>query len=198
VATSPDSFPVCSPDSGHPTAGSLDPRGSLDAFAVSLGAAIDLFIAAKAAEGASARTLEWYRMITGRAVRRFGSDRPVDRLTAAELRAWLLELRESPRVDCRLRPWPQRLRQLVRLGGAGGRHRSPGAAPAARPTQAHRPIQQRRAGASHRARRSSRAGAHAALPGHRTPTRERVAAHRRWLRFYNQYRPPRRSTDGRP
>jgi hypothetical protein len=95
VATSPDSFPVCSPDSGHPTAGALDPRGSLDAFAVSLGAAIDLFIAAKAAEGASARTLEWYRMITGRAVRRFGSDRPVDRLSAAELRAWLLELRET-------------------------------------------------------------------------------------------------------
>jgi hypothetical protein len=33
-------------------------RGSLDAFAVGLGAAVDLFIAAKAAEGASPRTLE--------------------------------------------------------------------------------------------------------------------------------------------
>jgi len=50
---------------------------------VSLCAAVDLFIAAKAVEGASARTLERYRMITGRAVRRFGSDRPVDRLSAA-------------------------------------------------------------------------------------------------------------------
>jgi site-specific recombinase XerD len=64
-----------------------------DLFAVSLGAAVELFIAAKAAEGASPRTLEWYRMITGRAVRRFGADRPVDRIGAAELRAWLLELR---------------------------------------------------------------------------------------------------------
>jgi site-specific recombinase XerD len=62
---------------------------------VSLGAAVDLFIAAKAAEGASDRTLEWYRMITVRVVRRFGSDRPVDRLSAAELRAWLLKLRET-------------------------------------------------------------------------------------------------------
>jgi integrase len=95
VATSPDSFPVCSPDSGRPTAGSLDSPGALDAFAVSLGAAVDMFIAAKAAEGASERTLEWYRMITGRAVRRFGSDRPVDRIPAAELRVWLLELRET-------------------------------------------------------------------------------------------------------
>ena len=34
-------------------------------------------------------------MITGRAVRRFGRDRPVDRIPAAELRVWLLELRET-------------------------------------------------------------------------------------------------------
>jgi hypothetical protein len=52
---------------------------------VGLGAAADLFIAAKAAEGASPRALEWYRMITGRAVRRFGLDRPVDAISAAEL-----------------------------------------------------------------------------------------------------------------
>jgi site-specific recombinase XerD len=95
VATSPDYSPTCSPDSGRSVAGSLDSRGSFDAFAVSLGAAVDLFIAAKAAEGASERTLEWYRMITGRAVRRLGHDRPVDRIHAAELRAWLLELRET-------------------------------------------------------------------------------------------------------
>jgi hypothetical protein len=60
VATSPDSFPDCSPDSGRPTAGSLDSPGSLGAFAVSLGAAVDLFIAAKAAEGASEHALDWY------------------------------------------------------------------------------------------------------------------------------------------
>lgn len=34
-------------------------------------------------------------MITGRAVRRFRHDRPVDRIPAAELGAWLLELRET-------------------------------------------------------------------------------------------------------
>jgi len=90
MATSPDSFPVCSPDSGRPTPASFDTSGPLDAFAVSLGAAVDLFIAANAAEGASPRTLEWYRMITGRAVRRFGHERPVDRIAAAELRTWLL------------------------------------------------------------------------------------------------------------
>jgi len=60
-----------------------------------MGAAVDLFCAAKAAEGASPRTLEWYRMIVGRAVRRFGEARPVDAVPAAELRAWLLELRAS-------------------------------------------------------------------------------------------------------
>jgi hypothetical protein len=43
---------------------------------VCFGAAVDLFVAAKAAEGASPRTLEWYGMIRGRAVRRFGADRP--------------------------------------------------------------------------------------------------------------------------
>ena len=49
----------------------------------------------KAAEGASPRTVEWYRMILVRAVRRFGEARPVDAIPAAELRAWLLELRGS-------------------------------------------------------------------------------------------------------
>jgi hypothetical protein len=52
-----------------------------------MGAAGDLFCAAKAAEGASPRTLEWYRMIVGRAVRRFGEARLVDAVPAAELRA---------------------------------------------------------------------------------------------------------------
>jgi hypothetical protein len=96
VAISPDSSPVCSPDSARRDRASLDSapdRLSGDLLAVGLGAAVELFIAAKAAEGASPRTLEWYRMITGRAVRRFGTERPVDRVGATELRAWLLELR---------------------------------------------------------------------------------------------------------
>jgi site-specific recombinase XerD len=62
---------------------------------VSLGAAADLFTAAKAAEGPSPRTIDWYRMITARAVGRFGADRPVNRIGAPELRVWLLELRET-------------------------------------------------------------------------------------------------------
>jgi site-specific recombinase XerD len=60
-----------------------------------MGAAADLFCAAKAAKGASPRTVEWYQMILVRAVRRFGEARPVDAIPAAELRAWLLELRTS-------------------------------------------------------------------------------------------------------
>jgi hypothetical protein len=89
VATSPDYSPVCSPDYLGPPATSLD---SLGPIPIGLGAATDLFCAAKAAEGASPRTVEWYRMIVGRAVRRFGDARPVDAIPAAELRAWLLEL----------------------------------------------------------------------------------------------------------
>jgi hypothetical protein len=58
-----------------------------------LGAAADLFCAAKEAEGASRRTVEWFQMILVRAVRPFGEARPVDAIPAAELRAWLVELR---------------------------------------------------------------------------------------------------------
>ncbi len=68
---------------------------SLGPIPIGLGAAIDLFCAAKAAEGASPRTVEWYQMILVRAVRQFGGARPVDAIPAAELRAWLLELRTS-------------------------------------------------------------------------------------------------------
>ena len=60
-----------------------------------LGAAVELFLAVRAAEGASPRTIEWYRMITGRAVRRFGPERPLDGVGAPELRDWLLERRET-------------------------------------------------------------------------------------------------------
>ena len=92
MATSPDYSPVCSPDSSGASGTSLD---SLGPIPIGMGAAADLFCAAKAAEGASPRTLEWYRMILIRAVRRFGEARPVDAVPAAELRAWLLELRAS-------------------------------------------------------------------------------------------------------
>jgi len=92
MRSSPDSTPVCSPDSVGPSGGSLDSFGPIP---IGLGAAVDLFCAAKAAEGASPRTVEWYRMILIRAVRRFGEARPVDAIPAAELRAWLLELRAS-------------------------------------------------------------------------------------------------------
>ena len=100
MATSPDSYPVPSPDSRRNWRASLDPVApdhfsGADPFAVSLGAALDLFLAAKAAEGVSPRTVEWYRYVIGRAVRRFGADRPLDGVGAAELRAWLLELRQT-------------------------------------------------------------------------------------------------------
>jgi integrase len=86
VATSPDYSPVCSPDTSGPSGTSPD---SLGPIPIAIGAAADLFWAAKAAEGASPRTLEWYQMIVGRAVRRFGEARPVDTVPAAELRASL-------------------------------------------------------------------------------------------------------------
>jgi hypothetical protein len=60
---------------------------------IGLSAAADLFCAARAAEGASPRTVEWYRMILVRAVRGLGGDRPIDQLGGPELRAWILELR---------------------------------------------------------------------------------------------------------
>jgi hypothetical protein len=92
VSASPDSTPVCSPDSFDRKAGSLD---SLSPLAIGIGAATDLFIGAKASEGSSPKTVDWYRMITVRAVRRFGEARPLDAISAAELRAWLLELRAT-------------------------------------------------------------------------------------------------------
>jgi len=87
MRSAPDSTPTCAPDSFGAPGIALDSRGVL---AIGIGAATDFFCAAKAAEGASPRTVEWYRMIVVRAVRRFGDPRPVDAITAAELRAWLL------------------------------------------------------------------------------------------------------------
>src|SRR5258707_12679162 len=86
----PDSPDLWAPDSATPHRWAPDSGGHL-----TLGRAVDLFLAAKAAEGAAAKTLEWYRMILVRAVRRFGDPRPVDAITAGGLRAWLLELRST-------------------------------------------------------------------------------------------------------
>jgi integrase/recombinase XerD len=62
---------------------------------LSLGAAIEHFLTAKAAEGASPKTIEWYRMVLRRAGRDLGADRALDSLTPNELRVWLLTLRET-------------------------------------------------------------------------------------------------------
>ena len=87
MRSAPDSTPTCARDSFGAPGIALDSGGIL---AIGIGAATDFFCAAKAAEGASPRTVEWYRMILIRAVRRFGDPRPVDAITAAGLRTWLL------------------------------------------------------------------------------------------------------------
>jgi hypothetical protein len=78
------------PDSERARAWASDPHGHL-----TLIQAVDLFLAAKAAEGISPKTSTWYRMILARLARAFDSDRPVDGLSAPEIRAWLLELRTT-------------------------------------------------------------------------------------------------------
>jgi site-specific recombinase XerD len=85
-----DSPDLWAPDSGTPNRWAPDSSGPL-----TLGRAVELFLAAKAAEGAAAKTLEWYRMILARLERSVARERLVDGLTPAELRAWLLELRAT-------------------------------------------------------------------------------------------------------
>jgi hypothetical protein len=60
MRSAPDSTPICAPDSFGASGIALDSGGVL---AIGIGAATDFFCAAKAAEGASPRTVEWYRMI---------------------------------------------------------------------------------------------------------------------------------------
>lgn len=116
MRSAPDSTPTCAPDSFGASGIALDSGGVL---AIGIGAATDFFCAAKAAEGASPRTVEWYRMILIRAIRRFGSGRPIDALPAAELRG--LDPRTSgdpiARVDRWLCPGLEGVRQLVCHGG---------------------------------------------------------------------------------
>ena len=54
----PDSPDLWAPDSATPNRWAPDSGGHL-----TLGLAVDLFLAAKAAEGAAAKTLEWYGAI---------------------------------------------------------------------------------------------------------------------------------------
>jgi site-specific recombinase XerD len=54
-----------------------------------------LFLAAKGAEGASPKTLEWYRMVLGRAARDLGAERPLEAFAPPEVRDWLLTLRAT-------------------------------------------------------------------------------------------------------
>jgi integrase/recombinase XerD len=86
----PDSPDLWAPDSATPNRRAPDSGGHL-----TLGRAVDLFLAAKAAEGAAAMTLEWYGMILRRAVRGLGDERPIEQLAGPELRAWILELRST-------------------------------------------------------------------------------------------------------
>lgn len=86
----PDTTDLWASDSPHPDLWASDSRGHLI-----LGRVVELFLAAKSAEGASSRTIEWYRMITVRLVRALGPDRSVDGLDPAELRVWLVDLRTT-------------------------------------------------------------------------------------------------------
>jgi integrase/recombinase XerC len=87
----PDSPDKWAPDSGPHDEWALDSA----AIPLTLGKAIEHFLTAKAAEGASPRTIEWYRMVLGRAARELGADRPLEALTSAELRTWLVGLRAT-------------------------------------------------------------------------------------------------------
>ena len=91
MARASDTSDLWAPDSWLPGAWAPDSRSPR----LSLGRAVDLFIAAKAAEGASPKTITWYRMVLGRAARNLGAERPLDALTAPELRGWLLSLRKT-------------------------------------------------------------------------------------------------------
>jgi site-specific recombinase XerD len=86
----PDSPDLWAPDSGRPNQWAPDTFEHL-----TLRRGVDLFLGAKAAEGASPKTITWYRMILERAVGAFGADLPVDRLTGPDVRAWLVELRTT-------------------------------------------------------------------------------------------------------
>jgi integrase len=86
----PDSTDLWAPDSERRRAWASDSDGHL-----TLIQAIDLFLAAKAAEGISPKTGTWYQMILARLGRAFESDQGVDALTAPALRAWIVGLQAT-------------------------------------------------------------------------------------------------------
>jgi site-specific recombinase XerD len=91
VQWAPDTSDKWAPDLRAPNEWALDsPAGPL-----MLATAVEHFVTAKAAEGASPKTIEWYRMVLGRAARDLGARRPLDALTPVELRTWLLGLRAT-------------------------------------------------------------------------------------------------------
>ncbi len=87
----PDSPDKWAPDLGARNEWALDSAPG----PLTLGAAVQHFLTAKAAEGASPKTIEWYRMVLGRASRDLGPRRPLEALTSIELRSWLLGLRAT-------------------------------------------------------------------------------------------------------
>lgn len=91
MAWAPDSPDSRAPDSW--LAGAWAPDSGPGRL--SFGRAVDLFLAAKGAEGASPKTTEWYRMVLGRAARELGAERALEALTGAEVRDWLLALRQT-------------------------------------------------------------------------------------------------------
>jgi hypothetical protein len=68
VLRSPDTYDLRSPDSSARNAWSLDSEPARLTFS----AAIEAFLTARAAEGASPATITWYRMVFGRAARDLG------------------------------------------------------------------------------------------------------------------------------
>ena len=80
----PDTSDKWAPDPGAPNEWALDSA----AGPLTLGTAVEHFLTAKAAEGASPKTIEWYRMVLGRAARDLGPRRPLDALTSTELRTY--------------------------------------------------------------------------------------------------------------
>jgi hypothetical protein len=71
MARAPDSPDSRAPDSWLRGAWAPDSG----AVGLSLGRAIQLFLAAK---GASPKTIEWYRMVLGRMARDLGAERPLE------------------------------------------------------------------------------------------------------------------------
>ena len=96
MARASDTSDLWAPDSWLPGAWAPDSQGPR----LSLERAIELFTAAKAAEGASPKTIVWYRMVLGRAARDLGAERALDALAGPELRDWLLQQsRGQPALD---------------------------------------------------------------------------------------------------